>query len=300
MNSFAPIDPALLDVTLPRPSGYPDWLARGDTRENMMAAAGEASREFPESLWIEPRDWADKARDNDHYRTWAVNYLDRFTNQDPTHECTCHMLTRLMESSRNRSIAVIFPEGPKKDFRYPESQQFGSVWLSPLSIYIEANPQQWGGASIRQVLEIACSRGALPEPLQPRDYGFKHTLHGTTGRGNSNQSKGPWVSLSRLPAGWQETSKLFVPGEVIIPDTWEQAMCLLLHGLGYGVGRNGHAVPWMGLVFEGNNLKAVSYVDSYDIVRYDSVRLSKSAYRGGYSIATMRTPDGWLNPAEQK
>lgn len=293
MNSFDPIDPALVDYFPAEHDGYPAELAAEDTPDALREVCGAASREFPAALWIEPRDWADKARENDKHKTWPLNYVDRFTNQDPTHECTCHSLTRCMEGARNRQIGVIFPEGPKKNFRYEESRRFGAVWLSPLSVYAEANPRQWGGANVRQVMEIACRRGALPEKVQPHEYELRHTLQGTTGRGNNNQSSGPWVSVSRFPSGWQETAKWFKPREVIFPGSWEQAVCLVLHGMLVGVGRNGHAVPWARW-HPGDQVMA--YIDSYDVIRYDSLRTVKSAWQGSFAIASMTAPDDWLKP----
>ena len=96
MNAFEPIDPALIDVDLPEHYGYPPELAAEDTPDALWDAAGDAAREFPDALWIEPRDWADRARENDRHKTWAANYVDRFTNQSPTHECTCHALRCVM------------------------------------------------------------------------------------------------------------------------------------------------------------------------------------------------------------
>lgn len=294
MNTFTPLDPKLIDVPLHRPhDGYPEEMKLGDTFDALRDACGSASRDFPDALWIDPSDWADKARDNDKYKTWPLNYVDRFTNQDPTHECTCHSLTRIAEGCRNRQRGIIFPDGPKKDFRYEESSK-GSVWLSPLSVYAEANPRQWGGAGIRQVLEIATRRGFLPEKIQPHEYGFKHTLQGTTGKGGKNQSRGSWVRVSDFPDGWKDTAKLLMPLEVIFPGSWEQAVCLVLHGLLYGVGRSGHAVPW---AFWNHQEQAMGYIDSYDVIRYDSLRTVKSAWNGGFAIASMTAPDDWLRPA---
>jgi hypothetical protein len=294
MNSFAAIDPDLIDVFPAEHDGYPDELAAEDTTAAVREACGSAARDFPRALWIEPRDWADKARDNDQHKTWPVNYIDRYTNQDPTHECTCHSLSRCVEGARNRQRGVSFPDGPKKGFRYAESSEYGSVWLSPLSVYAEANPGQWGGANVRQVMEIACRRGMLPEKIQPRDYGFKHTLQGTTGRGNDNQSSGDWVSVSRFPEGWKETAAWFKPIEVIFPEQWEQAVCLVLHGMFVGVGRSGHAIPWG----QWNASEQVmAYPDSYDVTRYDSLRTVKSAWQGSFAIASITVPDDWTRPA---
>lgn len=290
MNSFQPVNPSLVDVTLP-PSGFVD--DGGNTRDVLKSMCGAASRDFPQALWVEPKDRDDKARENDKNNTWGHNYVDRFTNQNPTHECTCHSLRANAEAARNRQRGIIYAEGPTKNYRYDESRQ-GSVWLSPLSVYAEANPRQWGGANVREVLEIACRRGMLPETIQPKDYGFKHALHGTTGDGNSNQASGAWVPVNKFPAGWQETAKHFKPLEVIFPESWEEALCLVLHGYLVSVGRNGHAVPWS---FWNPAEQVMGYIDSYNVVRYDSLKTAKNAWQGSFAIATMTTPDSWDNPA---
>lgn len=297
IDSFTKINPALVDVPLPPQvhghSGYPDSQRALDTPDALRYAAASTVREFPAKYWIEPKDWPDKARENDKNHTWPINYIDRFTNQSPTHECTCHSLRANMESARNRQRGIIFPDGPRKGFRYADSAR-GSVWLSPLSVYAEANPGQWGGAGIRQVLEIAVRRGMLPEKIQPAEYGFKHQIVGTTGSGGINQSTGSWVSVSQFPEGWKETAGLFMPEEIVFAETIEQAVCLTLWGIVYSVGRSGHAVPWS--MFNVTD-KVFSYVDSYDVVRYDSWGTARGAFSGGFGVMTVKAPSDWIDPA---
>lgn len=305
IDSFAPIDPALIDAPSPeiaqsidKHAGYTPEQMANDTRDVLMDACGAAAiRDFPQGLWIEPKDWADKARDNDKYKTWPINFVDRYTNQSPTHECTCHSLRTNFECARNKQRGIIYPDGPKKGFRYDTSIK-GSVWVSCLSIYAEANPRQWGGANVQQVLEIAARRGFLPDKIQPHEYGFKHQLQGTTGQGNSNQSSGSWPSLSSFPSGWQETAKWLKPLEVIFPDSWEQAVCLLLHGHAVSVGRSGHAVPWC----HWNVAQSVAaYPDSYDVTRYDSLGTVRGCGgNGSFSIVSVTAPHDWMDPAGTK
>ena len=288
------IAPALIDVFPDRHDGYPDHLAAEDTSDALRDACGAASREFPAALWIEPREWEAVAAENDRANAWGMNYLDRYTNQTPTHECTCHSLRANLEAARNRARGVIFADGPRDGYRYPESSQFGSVWLSPLSVYAEANPRQWGGANVRRVLEIAVRRGMLPDRLQPAPYGFRHSVPGTSGRGNENQSGDSWVALNQFPAGWEDTARHFRPLEVIFPASYEEAVCCVLRGMVVSVGRNGHAVPWARWI-PGQRLMA--YPDSYDLTRYDSERTARSAWRGSFAIASCTLPDVWSRPA---
>lgn len=298
MNSFDPIDPALIDAPLHVPhDGYPAHLAAEDTPDALREAAAGAARDFPQALWIDPKDWPDRARDNDKYKTWPINFIDRYTHQGNSHECTCHSLSRCFEGARNRQIGVIFADGPKKSYRYPESDKYGTVWVAPNSIYPEANPGRYGGANVRQVMEIACRRGMLPEKVQPKDYGFKHAVYGTAGgTSDINQSNGPWLRVGDFPEGWQETAKWFKPLEVIFASSWEQAVCLVMHGIFVGVGRSGHAIPWGQARFEGGNFAGMAYPDSYNVTRYDSAATVKSAWRGSFAIASVTAPDSWDKP----
>lgn len=301
IDSFAPVNPALIDTPSPEiaqtnggHAGYPEALRMGDTSDVLKQMCGSASREFPKVLWREPKDWPDVARENDRNKTWPVNRCDRYTNQSPTHECTTHSLATNFVIRWNTQLGIIFPDGPKVDFRYEESGRFGSFWPSVMSVYAEANPSQWGGANIRTVMSIAIRRGFLPDKIQPRDYGFKHTLQGTAGRGGKNQSSGPWTRVSGFPAGWEETAKHFRILEVIFPETAEQIMCLVLAGYAVCVGRNGHAVPYS---LANVNEKRIGYIDSYDVIRWDSWNTVRSAVGGAYAIASVTMPSDRMKPA---
>ena len=298
INSFAPLNPALLDFRLPEHDGYPADKAAGDTRDVLWDVCGAASRKFPKSFEVEPRHWAERARENDKYHTWGINYLDRFTNQPPTHECTAHSLQANGSGARNRHRGIIFKDGPVKDFRYAESATSGSVWFSCMYPYNIANPGIRGGAGVREVLEIVCDKGFLPEHTQPRDYGFKHTVPGTMGAGNNNQSKGKWVSEDDLPDGYEETAKHFKPLEIVFPESFEEFICMILGGVLMSVGRDGHAVPEAFLKFnENDELIGAGYSDSYNVIRYDSVRTLRSCWRGSFGIVTMTKPDSYDKPA---
>ena len=280
-------DRSLIDYVPDKDTGYPSSAAAADTPEN-LAMLGPAVRDFPDSLWIEPKDWKDAARENDRYKLWGEDVKNRFTNQNPTHECTCHALIQVGEVAWNQQ---------RKGKGDP-------VLFSQISVYAEANPRQWGGAGCQQVLGIALRRGWLPEPIKGQDKKFKHTLHGTAGRGNDNNSSGAWVPVSQFPDGWQETAMKLRPIEVINPRSVEQMVCLLLHGRAIGVGRSGHSVPYNKVVWEGGNssdpMKGIKahYSDSYDVIRYDSMNMMRSAVGGSYCIWSMITPDDWEDPGE--
>ena len=100
-------DRSLIDYVPDKDTGYPSSAAAADTPEN-LAMLGPAVRDFPDSLWIEPKDWKDAARDNDKYKLWGEDVKNRFTNQNPTHECTCHALARWRGPSRDKGRVTLF------------------------------------------------------------------------------------------------------------------------------------------------------------------------------------------------
>jgi hypothetical protein len=298
------INPALIDVTIPDITGYPEEFELEDTRDVLMCAVRDLAgldprikaTDFPKEMWIERKDWLEVQKLGEKNRTRAIDFLDRFTNQSPTHECTCHAATSAQAAIRNRSRRIALGP-PVAHQQLPISAQSASVWLSPLSVYAEANPRKWGGANVRQVLEIMLKRGILPDKKQPRDWGFKHTLTGTNGKGNECQSSGDWVRLSKFPEGWRETSKHFRPLEVIFPENFEQLVCLLLGGpeamgLPVVVGGRGHSIPYM---FVDVEEQVIGYPDSYDVIRYDSFRNYRSG--GMYAPVSCTLPDDWNKPA---
>lgn len=274
--------------------GYTPEHEKADTPQALRDACGDAARDFPSDLWIEERDRVDRAKQNDDARSWAMNFVSSFTNQNPTHECTCHDLIQNFRVARNKQRGMIYPDGPKAGHRYSQSVK-GDVFFSPLSVYAEANPGERGGAGCIQVLNIACKRGILPDKIQPAEYRFKHQLHGTAGQGNSNQAKGPWVPLKNFPDGWQETAKLFMPVKVVVTSNWEEALCLLLHGYKGSYGRSGHAV---GPAMWNAASNSFPYPDSYDVIRVDSFSTFKGAVAmGAYFIISVKAPANWLDPA---
>lgn len=279
------IDPKLLDVVLTTPSGYPRELAAADTTENMRGMEGV--RDFPSSYWIEPKDWKDRARQNDENKTWPDDFANRFTKQGNSHECTTHSLIQQLEIAINRAAGT-------KDY---------ATWLAPLSVYIEANPSKWGGANIQTVLRIAIERGVLPSHNGPQGIGsqknkFKVTLNESAGHNEAEFAGGPWVSLSKLPAGWENTARHFAPIECINCDSREEMISLILHGIAVGVGRNGHAVPITKAVWQANEeMPNGMYRDSYNRVLYDSWSTLKKGVGGSHGIVTVKVPDDWNAPA---
>lgn len=283
---------SMVDWFPSEPTGL-SWQQKAkDTNENLCAMGAV---EFPDSLWIPEQEWKERARFNDENGLWAEDRKNRFTNQGGgtrqdgrsvrgTHECTCHSFVQGCEAAYNRT----------------RLGQGLPVYFSAMSVYAEANPGQWGGAGCLQVLGIGMERGILPDHAGPggidaQSKYFKHTLTGTAGKGNKQQSSGPWVSLKDFPSGWQETAYHFRPREIVNPRKWQEIVCLLLHGFVVNVGRYRHAIPYNGVGWSSDDL-LIPYTDSYDVIRYDSKNTLRSAVGGASCITEMTIPDNWLKP----
>lgn len=291
----------LIDVVLPFESGYTEDNARADTPAAIRAAMGSALTAVPQSWYVRPQDVRERAAENDRLGIWAENRWDRFTNQSPTHECIFHALVAVMEACRAKQLSSSFP-ALEVDKRLPASERFNIVWLSVVSGYAEANPGQWGGSSLRDAISIAVERGLLPDVIQPREYGFKHTMWGTAGKGTLNQSTGPWPGWSggtfkQHPKGWanenwRETARWFRAVEAVTCSSEEEYDSVLINGGAWGIARNGHSVPVGRIVFDDGR-KLYRYKDSYNVYRYDS----RPYMSGAYSILSMTAPDDWTKPA---
>lgn len=291
-NTFDRLNPKLIDQPPPSDSGYSKELKERDTVDVLKEACGDALREFPKEWWVEPRDWEDFARDNDRYKTWPRNRHLAHSHQGNSHECTAHSHQKGFTVARNKAMGLILPDIQPGLFS-AESMRFGCVQVSPLSLYGIVNPGEWGGAMIRDVLNASIKYGFLPDPKQPRDYGFKHTLHSTTGPTNGTQTGGRFVPGNRFPDGCDETRRWLRVDEVIFPSSLEEAVCIVLWGHCVHVGRDGHAVPWD--YFHARD-KAIGYLDSYNRFLADSWNVARYAWQGSYAIISVTTPDDWLKP----
>ena len=301
------IDPKLIDVVLPDETGYPEELARQDTPDVLRCAAADVGVTvvpLPAHFAIPRKDWLEVQKLGERNRTRPIDFLDRFTNQSPTHECTSHGGRACFEMARNRQRRIVC--GPPVAGQMPTVKS-ASVWMSCLSVYAEANPRERGGAMVRDILEISGRRGWLPDQIQPHPWKFRHTMQGTRGGGNVCQSSGPFPGWKnddfiRKPDGWEDdvwvsTSKHFRPLEIVVPDLLEEVICGLLGGpeamgIAWHTGGRGHSIPYS---FVDVEQEVIGYADSYNVIRYDTFRNARMS--GIYGIISTTVPDDWDKPA---
>jgi hypothetical protein len=282
-------DRSLIDWSPPRfdpnyPGGQTGYVdPKGEDNSDELRMMGGV--DFPSSLWIEPKDWKEYARAQQIDKLDAESVRQRFTNQGAgpgirgTHECTGHSLIQGGETAIMQQAAG----DPSRRMAF-----------SQIGIYAIANPGQWGGANCLQMLRIAMEHGFIPEPIWGQSERFEHTLHGTCGKGNANNSRGNWVTPRSHPqyfSGAAATRQLFKPTEVINPRSREEMACIILRGQRtINVGRDGHAVPYMRLIWEPGQRSeqpTFQYSDSYDVIRYDSWGRAQKSVNGSSSIWSM-------------
>lgn len=262
------VDPKLVDV-------QHQWDGmRDDPSEQDLLYAG--AKEFPDKYLIERSEWADRIRAHEENQSSADFYSDRFTHQGNSHECVCHAAGQLFLVAWNRQLGGIEH----------------SVWPSPLALYTRiTGGRKWGGSVVIDSLYEMIENGMIPEHDGPggedtQKGKFKHTVVQTAGHGAR------FPKPRDLPDGWEETAKHFRVLEAFtIPDRQAHASALL-HGWAICNGRQGHSIPHMNLVKEGNRYLS-KYKDSYDVFRYDSERL----WGGGYCIRSVTMPDDPSKPA---
>ena len=245
-----------------------------DSFESYGAAA------FADHFLIDEADWDDWARENDKHKAWAFDFNPRTTHQGKSHECVCHASVRAFEMAWCSQFGEI------------ENAIFGS----PLSVYSEANPRQWGGSYMQDALNIITERGIIPEhdgvngEGYQRDSLFRHTLHQTAGRSDS----GPWVKVGNFPTGWKKTSRhlrFLEAYNINSKGAFGSALC---RGWPIVNGRSGHSIPHAKLVWRDGRVHSM-YVDSYHRYGYDSMRMWSAG--GAYCVRTVTRPHSISRPA---
>ncbi len=100
----------LIDVVLDDETGYPEELSRQDTPDVLRCAAADAGVTvvpLPSHFAIPRKDWLEVQKLGEKNRTRPIDFLDRFTNQSPTHECTSHGGQAVFTMARNRQRRIV-------------------------------------------------------------------------------------------------------------------------------------------------------------------------------------------------
>lgn len=271
-----PVDPALIDITFQF-----DGLAGGDSESDLFGAGAVS---FPDSMRIPRSEWDDWIAEHEKHKSSADDYSARFTHQGNSHECVCHASIQSFEIAYNRQLGLN-----------------RAVYFSPLALYTRiTGGRQWGGSVVNDALRELMNRGAIPEFDGPEWLGgkggqskfFKACVQQTSGRSEDHWPAKGFVTPSRLPEGWQDTSRHFrVLEAYYIPDR-EAHFSALLRGWCVVNGRSGHSIPHVKVV-KSNGRYLSRYKDSYNVYRYDSEGMTG----GGFAIRSVTIPDDPARPA---
>lgn len=278
--------------------GNEDTIDSWDRMGQEEAFAGRIIS-MPDSLKIDLSSSSVRARAQklDELGMWAMDYSNRFTNQSPTHECTCHALIQNLEIAWNRMYEL-----------RPKSER--SVFFSPMYSYRVVHGSNWrGGDSMQRTMRGAMTTGAVPEHagrggVNDQKNRFKFTVAGTYGKGNEFNSSGDW--MTSIPSECDQWNDYFRIKTVINIQSVEEAVMLLLQGYSDGGGRNGHAIPHAAIRFDSTydyRRAEYPYIDSYDVIRIDSYKTFRSAVSGMYCVLDLEKWPGaigsepWLKTA---
>lgn len=137
------------------------------------------------------------------------------------------------------------------------------VSLSGMSLYKRIGRSAGSGAYIPDGIAEATADGVLPVDSAENKARYPHT-HPRTGFGN------------RLPSGWEQTGRLFRITKAAKAQGADMVASALLKKRAGIVGRSRHAIPYVGLTFDGNSPVA-AYANSWgnwgdNGIGYDSER----------------------------
>lgn len=159
-----------------------------------------------------------------------------------------------------------------------------SIELSAISAYKQIGRSPNSGAMVGDGMEAVMNVGVLPLDTPANRMRFKHVMPATG-------FYTPW------PDGWKETAKLFRAIECHVVRSVAGLVTALLNGHPVVVGRSGHSILYLDIIFDGANMFAL-YVNSWGKwgiaagnlahgFGLDSIRMIRSS--AGYAVA-MRAP----------
>ena len=258
------IDSRLIDVDLPlwRP-GEPCGGAIFDPAEDAHYGA-----EFPAALIIPEDEWKDRC---EAQQFDLRKYNLKINDQNPESSCVFN--------------------GTETAMRIKWTEQLGVLWsidLSPMSGYGPNASSRHSGYNVWQALEDVRVQGLLPEdtPRNRRIFG-DHVMHQNT----------PFSR--RLPAGCEETKKIFRPVEWISVSNKLEFGSALLKKIPLVYGRRGHCICAVCMQWDSrNNRPLACFAQSYGTwtgangYQYDS--MDNWATGGTWGLTGMTLPNDEL------
>jgi hypothetical protein len=245
------VDSKFIDVDFPSdPNFVFGDCGMGAFRAGTFAAYSDEAPVYPET------DWKEMAA---NVGFGCANLITRTYNQKQEGSCVANA------ASQSNEITQALQFGPEN-----------VVHLSAMSLYKRIGRSASSGAMVSDGLEEMSERGILPLTDEANKARFKHTMENTG-----------WKQ--QLPQGWEETGKMFKVQEWLVCDHVNELISRLLDGKPVVVGRSGHSICYVAVVFRDGQL-FVLYVNSWG--EWGETILGRKAF--GYdSMAKIKSSANW-------
>lgn len=209
---------------------------------------------------IDEKDWkelADLAQKNKTALSWLIQWV----------------LSQLSEGS---CVGNAFTQGGQALLAKVFGKEF-AVQLSAISCYKQIGRSPGSGAMVSDGLEAVQQVGILPLNTDENKQRFKHTMPATG-------------FYTPFPDGWKETAAMFKVTEAHVVRSVPGLVTALLKGHPVVVGRSGHSILYLDVIFKGNEMFVV-YVNSWGKWGFAAGNLSYGF--GLDSIRSIRSSAGW-------
>lgn len=223
----------------------------GNTGMGLFAAEAPCYEDLveliPESQW---KELADAAQASKSSLAWLVVWV---LNQGQEGSCVGNAFTQ--------GLMVLLAKVFGKDF---------ATALAAISLYKQIGRSANSGAMVSDGYEAIRDVGILPLNTPENVARFKHTMP-ATGFRNS------------YPDGWKETAAMFRVTEGHVVRSVAGIVTALLKGHPVVVGRSGHSILYLDVIFKGNEMFVI-YVNSWG-----KWGIAHGGLESGFGLDSMRS-----------
>lgn len=250
------IDQRFVDTYFPASPKYiKGYNGPGDT--GGFRAYGDSFDEIPESKWV---DASAMLRAN---RASLDFFISDIKNQAQEGSCVGNGTAYALEIVLRKMFGITIP-------------------ISAMSIYKPIARSAQSGAIVTDAIEQIATVGALPLDTPENKAKYPVTF---PARGFSTP----------FPKDWEKGAGLIKATTWYLINSFKSLVSALLSGLPVVVGRQGHCICYVGIVFDGGKIYAL-YVNSWDIdwgqpagvlsggFGADSERLMREACQGAFAL----------------
>lgn len=238
--------------------------------------------DYPAMPWFVPGDLGVAVFDQPDYRAYGdeievipESQWRELAEQMKTDGGGCSALVVWLGSQLRESSCVSW--ACCKAHEIIQAKQFGKenvVKLSPISLYQRIARSEHSGAMVSNGLKKMAEGGVLPRDDAENRAKFGEHVFPVNGWG------------VRYPDGWETTGKKFRATEWFVIDRVNELFTALFNRHPVVVGRSGHSIAYCDPIFEDGRW-LVKYADSYNVYRYDSMNMIRSAANWAFALRSV-------------